>query len=226
MICPAAPVQAHGSGVLQGNPMKRLISLSLAALALLLMASCRDREKKGPTEVDYGNAAYVHYSDDTPLSFDYLDCFKRTEMEDEESFITYTDDRLGVLTYQVYDPTDTSSYAAQQGYNRPGRTYSEILDLTEEEAQNYLKVALGMVGSQDAEYTIDGFAFEKAEGVIRLSMEATAEYGRTGEIQKLWMVKIITSDEYVYTVHAFAPASIVAKYGPAFKNVEFAQNNQ
>ncbi len=186
-------------------------------LSLVLLVSCH-KEKKGPTEVDYGEVKYIAYSDENGLSFEYLDCFKETEMEDENAFITYTDDRLGVLSYKVFDPEEAES-GNKPGYETPSKSYADIAAFTDEEAENYIRIALGMISSQGAEYTVNEFSFEKLEdGVLRLYMDATAEYAKTGEIQRLWMLKLIAPDDHVYTVQAFAPASIVTKYGPAFKN--------
>lgn len=193
----------------------------LITLALLAFVSC-NKEKPGPTEVDYGEVYYALFTDDHPVSFEYLSCFKESEM-DEDQFITYTDDRKGVLTYQVYDPTLDEQYETSVSYEKPNKRYKDIAAFTDEEAEEYVKVALGMISSQSAEYSVDDFSFERKDGYIRLSIEATAEYKSTGELQKLWMVKIITSDDHVYTLQAFAPASIVTKYGPAFKNVSFAE---
>ena len=193
--------------------MKRLVSIIIVLLLLSALAACGKNGKKGPTEVDYGEVYYALYEDEKGLSFEYLSCFKRTEME-EDDFVTYTDDKLGVLTYQFYDPTDET-----KAVDMPNRNYSQIAAFTDEEAQNYMRTALGMISSQGAKYTVDDFRFEKIEGEVRLYLEATAEYERTGEIQKLWMFKVVKADESVFTLHAFAPASILTKYGPAFRNV-------
>ena len=202
--------------------MKRLVSITLIVFALALLVSCH-KEKKGLTVVDYGEVSYVLYEDGTPLSFEYLDCFKKTEMEELDDFITYTDDRLGVLTYKVYDPTAEDHDNSSQ-YDAPSKNYAEISAFTDEEAENYLRIALGMISSQGAEYTVEAFTFEKlADGSIRLYMDAKAVYERTGEIQKLWMLRIITPDDRVYTLQAFAPASVEDKYGPAFRNARFSE---
>lgn len=191
-------------------------------LSLVLLVSCH-KEKRGPTEVDYGEVEYVVYKDDSPLSFEYLSCFKETEMEDEDAFVTYTSDRKGVMTYKAYDPAKDSANKNKPGYEIPSKRYAEIAAFTREEAENYIRIALGMISSQDAEYTVDEFVFETLEdGSVKLYMDATAEYEKTGEIQKLWMLKIVLPDDHVYTIQAFAPASIVTKYGPAFKNAVIA----
>ena len=200
--------------------MKRLVSIILILLFSLSLVSC-NKQKKGPTEVDYGEVYYALYKDEEGLTFEYLSCFKKTEME-EDDFVTYTDDKLGVLTYQVYSPDNEQEHNDTLGYDKPSRSYAEIAAFTDEEAESYMRLALGMVSSQGAKYTVDDFAFEKLENEVRLRMEVTAEYERSGEIQKLWMFKVVKSDERVYTLHAFAPASIVTKYGPAYRNVVVA----
>ncbi len=187
----------------------------LILLAAVMCVSCGNKNKKGPTDVDYGEVRYVLYDDGSRMSFEYLDCFKRTEME-EKNFITYTADRKGVLTYQIYDPT-----AKEDSLDKPKYGYADISAFTDEQAESYMRVALGMTDIQNAEYTIDSFTIDRMDEEIRLYMEATAVYGSTGEIQKLWMVRIITSNDEVYTLQAFAPASIVTKYGPAFRNISF-----
>lgn len=201
--------------------MKRLLSITLILLAVLSAVSCKKPEKRGPTEVDYGEVAYVLYSEGGPVTFEYLDCFKPTEM-DEEQLVTYTPDGNGVLTFLVYDPSLDEISQSDPSYEKPNKNFAEISAMTDEEAENFIRVALGMVGSQGAEYTVDAFSFERGGDVLKLSMEATAVYGSTGEIQKLWMVKFVLADDHAYTLRAFAPASIVTKYGPAFRNVAFA----
>lgn len=197
--------------------MKRLLCAITILLAAIICVSCVKDKKNGPTEVDYGEVKYVLYDDGSRLSFEYLDCFKRTEME-EESFISYTDDRKGVLTYRIYDPT-----VKENAPDKPKYSYAEISSFTDDRAKDYMRVSLGMTDGQDAVYTVDAFSFERLEGELRLYMEATAEYKSSGEVQKLWMLKVITSSDEVYTIEAFAPNSIVTKYGPAFKNVSFAE---
>lgn len=196
--------------------MKRLLSAIVILLAAIFLVSCAKKDKKGPTEVDYGEVKYVLYDEGSRLSFEYLDCFRRTEME-EKNFITYTSDGKGVLTYQIYDPT-----VKADAPDKPKFSYAEILAFTDEQAESYMRVALGMTDVQNAEYTVDVFSFEKNDEDLRLYMEATAVYGSSGEIQKLWMLKVITDSDEVYTLQAFAPASIVTKYGPAFRNTAFA----
>lgn len=191
---------------------------------MLLLVSCQKKEKRGPTEVDYGEVKYVLYRDDGPLHFEYLDCFRETEMEDEDAFVTYTADRKGVLTYKVYDPDAEGANGDKPEYEAPSKRYADIAAFTREEAENYIRIALGMISSQGAEYTVDEFTVKTLDdGSISLFMDATASYDKTGEIQKLWMLKIVTPDERVYTLQAFAPASIVTKYGPAFRNAGFGE---
>ncbi|MBO4383965.1 MAG: hypothetical protein J5854_00915 [Clostridia bacterium] len=193
--------------------MKRLLSAVCILLAVTVFLSCAG--KKGPTEVDYGEVKYVLYDDGSRLSFEYLDCFRKTEME-EKNFITYTADGRGVLTYQIYDPG-----VKEDAPDKPKYSYAEICAFTDDQAESYMRLALGMTDVQGAEYTVDSFSFDRMDGDIRLYMEATAVYKASGEVQKLWMIKVITDEDAVYTLQAFAPASIVKKYGPAFRNVSF-----
>ena len=208
--------------------MKKLVSLLLAAafaLSLGALAGCKKDNyvPEGPTDVDYGDAKYVRYDDGTALSFEYLDCFTRTS-DEEESFVANTSDDKSVLSYEFFDSFKDYE-STNEYYKVPSRKYAEIAAYTDEEAQNYLRIALGMVSSQGAEYTVDDFKFEKNDGYLYLMLEATAEYAATGEIQKLWIVKYVVENERVYTIQAFAPKSLDAKYGPAFRGVEFDLNN-
>ena len=208
--------------------MKKLVSLMLIAafaLGLLCLAGCKKDKyvPEGPTDVDYGEVKYVHYEDGTAVSFDYLNCFVRSS-DVEDSFVANTSDDKGVLSYEFFD-SFRDYESTNEYYKVPSRKYAEIAAYTDEEAENYLKIALGMVSSQGAEYVVDDFKFEKNDGYLYLMLEATAEYAKTGEIQKLWIVKYVVENERVYTIQAFAPKSLDTKYGPAFKGVEFDLQN-
>ena len=209
--------------------MKKLITITLCILmaaAVLCFAGCKKEPEyvpEGPTEVDYGEVEYTHYEDDTAVQFDYLDCFERSSDEDE-SFVANTKDDKGVLSYEFFDSYKDYEHTVEY-YKVPTRKYAEIAAYSDEEAQNYMEISLGMVESQGAEYTIDDFKFEKSENYLYLCLEATAEYKTTGEIQKMWLVKYVIENERVYTIQAFVPASCVTKYGPVFKNVEFDIQN-
>ena len=208
--------------------MKKLVSLMLIAafaLGLLCLAGCKKDKyvPEGPTDVDYGEAKYVHFEDGTAVSFDYLNCFVRSS-DVEDSFVANTSDDKCVLSYEFFD-SFRDYESTNEYYKVPSRKYAEIAAYTDEEAENYLKIALGMVSSQGAEYVVDDFKFEKNDGYLYLMLEATAEYAKTGEIQKLWIVKYVIENERVYTIQAFAPKSLDTKYGPAFKGVEFDLQN-
>ena len=129
-----------------------------------------------------------------------------------------------MLAYEYFDSFRDYTKTHEE-YLIPSRSYAEIAAYSEEEARNYLEIALGMVSSQGAEYTIDDFKLEKYDDHVYLYMEVTAEYEKTGEIQKMWIAKYVVENERVYTLHAFVPASCVMKYGPVFKNVEFDIRN-
>ena len=209
--------------------MKKLV---LLAMAVLLLASAAfgcasepEYQPEGPTDVDYGEVHYVPYDDGTALTFQYLDCFKRPEDdEDQTIFIANTSDDKGVLSYEFYDSFFDYEHSDRY-YMVPSRKYADIDAFTDEEALDYLKIALGMVDAQNADYTVDDHKFEKNDHYILLSIEATAEYRTTGEIQKMWLVKYVVDNERVYTVQAFVPASCVTKYGPVFKDVSFDIEN-
>ena len=212
--------------------MKKLISITLCVLMLasaFAFIGCGkpDYTPEGPTEVDYGEVKYIPYDDGTAVKFEYLDCFKRP-IEDEEdekaSFVANTEDDKGVLAYEFFDSFKDYENT-QEYYKVPSRKYAEIAAYSEEEAKDYMKVALGMVESQGAEYVTDDFKFEKFDNYLMLSMEATATYSVTGEVQKMWLVKYVVENERVYTINAFVPASCVTKYGPVFRNVEFDIEN-
>ena len=208
--------------------MKKLVSVLLAAamvLSLAALAGCHkdDYVPEGGTDVDYGEVKYVRYDDGSALTFDYLDCFSRSS-DEEESFVANTEDDKSVLSYEFFDSYKDYEHTTEY-YKVPSRKYAEIAAYSDEEALDYMKIALGMVSSQGAEYTVDGFKFEKNEGYLMLSLEVTAKYQKTGEIQKLWIVKYVVENERVYTIQAFAPKSLDTKYGPAFKGVEFDLEN-
>ena len=209
--------------------MKRIISLLLAVLSaasVVMFAGCKkepDYVPEGPTDVDYGEVGYKTYEDDTALGFDYLDCFVRSSVE-EESFVANTEDDKGVLSYEFFDSFKDYEHTNEY-YKVPSRKYTEIAAYSDEEARDYLQIALGMVSSQGAEYTVDAFAFDKEEHYVRLYLEVTAKYAVTGEIQKMWIEKYVVDNERVYTIQAFVPASCVTKYGPVFKNVVFDIEN-
>ncbi len=208
--------------------MKKLISLilCLAVLAAVpFMTGCGEKKyaPEGPTDVNYGEVSYVPYDDGTAVTFSYLDCFVRSS-EEEEAFVANTADDKGVLTYEFYDSfIDYENSTAY--YKVPTRKYAEIAAYTDEEALEYLKIALGMVDSQNAEYTVDDFKFEKFDNYVCLSISSTAEYKKTGEIEKTWLVKYVVENERVYTVQGFAPLSCETKYGPVFKDVAFDVEN-
>lgn len=209
--------------------MKKIISLLLCAALLisaLALAGCSKEPEyvpEGPTEVDYGEVGYTAYEDGSALAFSYLDCFGRSS-EEEESFVANTEDDKGVLSYEFFDSYKDYEHTNEY-YKVPSRKYAEIAAYSDEEALDYMKIALGMISSQGAEYTVDSFSFEKEEHYVRLYLEATAEYAVTGEIQKLWMEKYVVDNERVYTIQAFVPASCVTKYGPVFKDVVFDIEN-
>ncbi len=206
--------------------MKRFFAISLLLLTAVcfMFAGCGNGSQyvpEGPTDVNYGNVSYIPFEDGGALKFSYLDCFTAPEQEEEEdNFVGSTPDKKGVLAFEFYDSFKDYENSTQY-YKIPSRKYAEILAYTDEEAADYLKVALGMVESQGAVYTVDDFKFEKFDHYIRLYMEATGEYAATGEIQKLWIEKYVVDNERVYTIHAFAPASCLTKYGPAFKDTAF-----
>ena len=209
--------------------MKKLILFAVSALLLVTaLAGCTPEEEyvpEGPTQVDYGEVSYVPYDDGTALKFNYLDCFRRdSEDEDQLIFVANTEDDKGVLSYEFFDSFQDYEHTDRY-YMVPSKKYAEIAAFTEDEARDYLKISLGMVDAQNAEYTIDGFKYEKNEHYVHLYMEATAEYSVTGEIQKMWLEKYVVDNERVYTLHAFVPASCVEKYGPVFKDAEFDIEN-
>ncbi|MBO4563565.1 MAG: hypothetical protein J5772_08135 [Clostridia bacterium] len=208
--------------------MKKLLTLTLCllfVLTALFTAGCKEKEyvPEGPTDVNYGEVAYTAYEDGTALTFDYLDCFVRTSDEDT-SFVANTPDEKGVLSYIFFD-SFRDYEKTYETYLIPTRKYAEIAAYSEEEAKNYLEIALGMVASQGAKYTTDDFKLEKYDNYVYLFMEVTAEYEKTGEIQKMWIAKYVVENERVYTLQAFVPASCVTKYGPVFKNVAFDIEN-
>ena len=200
--------------------MKKTISLLLLVLMTVsLFAGCKEKPyvPEGPTDVDYGSVSYVAYQDETALTFDYLDCFTRST--EDGPFVANTPDKKGVITYDFYDSfvdlTDTQQY-----YQIPSRTFAEIAAFTEEEARTYMRDSLGMVEAMNADYVEDDFVFEKTDDLITLGMEVTATYRVTGEIQKLYVRKLVVSNERVYTIQYSVPASCVTKYGPCVKNVK------
>ncbi len=209
--------------------MKKLVLFALTALLLIsALAGCGHENEyvpEGPTQVDYGEVSYVPYDDGSALKFNYLDCFVSSS-EDEEQliFVANTEDDKGVLTYEFFDSFRDYEHNGYY-YMIPSRKYAEIASFSEEQAREYMKIALGMVDAQNADYTIDDFKYEKNEHYVCLSIEATAEYRVSGEIQKMWLVKYVVDNERVYTLHAFVPASCVTKYGPVFKDVEFDPEN-
>lgn len=208
--------------------MKKLFCLTLCALmlvSLMMLCGCGKEPEPvpaGPTEVDYGEVDYIRYEDGSALAFDYLDCFTGPEDDEDEQliFVVSTEDDKGVLSYEFFDSFKDYEKIGLS-YMIPTRKYAEIRAYSEDEAKDYMKIALGMVDSQNAEYSIDGFKFEKYDNYVYLSMEVTAEYRASGEIQKLWLEKYVVENERVYTLQAFVPASCMTKYGPVFKNVEF-----
>ena len=209
--------------------MKKLVCFALSIILLASICAFMGCGKEpeyvpeGPTEVDYGEVEYVAYEDGTALSFNYLDCFVRSS-DEEDSFVANTSDDKGVLSYEFFDSYKDYE-STNEYYKVPSRKYAEIAAYSDEEAQNYMRIALGMVSSQGAEYTVDDFKFEKEEHYLRLYMEVTAEYSVTGEVQKMWIEKYVVDNERVYTVNAFVPASCVTKYGPVFKDVVFDIEN-
>ena len=207
--------------------MKKIFSILLCAVMLtsvLALSACGKKvEPHGPTEVNYGEVAYTAFNDGTAVTFNYLDCFVRSSEEDEP-FVANTEDDRGVLSYEFYDSfIDLEN--TQEYYKIPSRKYAEIAAYSDEEALSYMKIAIGMVESQRAKYTVDDFKFEKEENYLRLYIEATAEYETTGEIEKSCLVKYVVNNERVYTVQASAPISCFEKYGPVFKDVEFDIEN-
>ncbi len=207
--------------------MKRIISFSLCLLFLLsaaVLSGC-EKEKEyvpeGPTDVDYGEVAYLDFDDGTALKFKYLDCFKKSE--DETAFVSKTPDSKGVLSYDFFESYKDYE-AINETYRIPTRKYAEIASYTEDEARDYMEICLGL-SVQDAKVTVDSFNFEKFDNYVVLSLEETAEYNTTGEIQKNWIVKYVVENERVYTIQAFAPASLQEKYGAAFKDVVFDIEN-
>ncbi|MBO6060627.1 MAG: hypothetical protein J6P98_00730 [Clostridia bacterium] len=204
--------------------MKKFLVMALAALIALgaLAVGCSKEPEyvpEGPTEVDYGTVSYIPFEDGGALTFDYLDCFTAAG-EDQENFVGSTPDQKGVIAFEFFDSFKDYEHTTEY-YRVPSRKYAEILAMTDEEAQNYMRIALGMVESQGAKYEIEAFSFEKFDHYLRLYIEATGEYETTGEVQKLWLEKYVVDNERVYTVQAFVPASCVTKYGPVFKNVAF-----
>ena len=209
--------------------MKKLVCFALSIIllaSLCALAGCKKEPEyvpEGPTDVDYGEVKYVAYEDGSALSFQYLDCFARSS-DVEDSFVANTPDDKGVLSYEFFDSYKDYEHTNEY-YKVPSRKYAEIAAYSDEEAQNYMRIALGMVSSQGAEYTVDDFKFEKEEHYLRLYMEVTAEYSVTGEVQKMWIEKYVVDNERVYTVNAFVPASCLTKYGPVFKDVAFDIEN-
>ncbi len=189
---------------------------------------CKKEEyvPEGPTDVDYGEVAYKAYNDGTAVTFDYLDCFTTSVDEEDrnDSFVANTPDDKGVLSYEFFDSFIDYEHSSAY-YKIPSRKYAEIAAYSDEEALDYMKIIMGMVSSQNAEYTIESHKFEVREHYVYLSLEATATYKVTGEIQKLWLEKFVVENERVYTVQAFVPASCLTKYGPVFKNVVFDIEN-
>lgn len=210
--------------------MKKLITITLCMILLACAAftGCKKEEyvPEGPTEVNYGEVSYKSYNDGTALTFDYLDCFAPAVEADEESasFVANTPDDKGVLSYEFFDSFKDYE-RTNEYYKVPSRKYAEIAAYSEEEALDYMKIIMGMVSAQGAEYTVESHKFEVHENFVYLSLEATATYERTGEIQKLWLEKYVVENERVYTVQAFVPASCLTKYGPVFKNVVFDIEN-
>ncbi|MBR0135173.1 MAG: hypothetical protein IJM18_03150 [Clostridia bacterium] len=198
--------------------MKKTISILLCMMFILsagALAGCK--KKPGPSVVNYGDVKYVEYNDGSAVTFQYLSCYGFAS-DEGMAFVANTPDDKGVLSYEFYD--SFKDYSAES-YRIPSRKYSEIAAYSDEEAQDYLKIALGLVDSQNIEYTIDRYEFEKAEKHVRLYMEVTAEYRSSGEIQKMWIEKYVINNERVYTINAFIPIDAVNKYGPAFKDVTF-----
>ncbi|MCR5808197.1 MAG: hypothetical protein K6G56_01395 [Clostridiales bacterium] len=199
--------------------MKKTISLLLLVLlAVSLFAGCKKDPyvPEGPTIVDYGEVEYVPYSDETALSFSYLDCFARAT--EDGPFVANTPDKKGVLTYDFYDSFKEYE-GTQQYYQIPSRTFAEIAAFSDSEAYEYLEAALGMVEAMNADYHVDDFIFEKDDKLITLGMEVTATYRTTGEIQKMFIRKFIVENERVYTVQYVVPASCIEKYGPCVKGM-------
>lgn len=211
--------------------MKKLLTITLC-IAILISAAvfggCKKDEyvPEGPTDVNYGEVSYISYDDGTAVTFEYLDCFAPAVEEEEEnaSFVANTPDKKGVLSYEFFDSYIDYENSTEY-YKVPSRKYAEIAAYTDEQALDYMKIIMGMVSSQGAEYTIESHKFEVHENYVYMSLEATATYERTGEIQKLWLEKFVCENERVYTVQAFAPASCLTKYGPVFKNVVFDIEN-
>lgn len=206
------------------KPISILLIVLIAASALFMPGCKKDQYvPEGPTDVNYGEVAYADYNDGTALTFKYLDCFSRSSDEDV-SFVAKTVDTKGVLSYEYFDSFKDYE-ATNESYKVPSRKYAEIVGYTDEQALDYAKIALGMVSSQGAEYTVDSFAFDKMDHYLRIYLEATAEYSVTGEIQKLCLEKYVVDNDRVYTLQAFAPKSCVTKYGPIFTEVVFSLDN-
>jgi hypothetical protein len=207
--------------------MKKLIPILLIVLlaaAALVSSGCKEKYvPEGPSDVNYGEVAYADYDDGTALTFKYLDCFRRSSDEDV-SFVAKTADTKGVLSYEFFDSTKDYEQT-NESYKVPSRKYAEIVGYTDEQALDYAKIALGMVSTQNAEYTVDSFSFDKQEHYVRIYLEATAEYSVTGEIQKLCLEKYVAENDCVYTLQGFVPKSCVTKYGPMFKDVVFDIEN-
>ena len=213
--------------------MKKIISAIMCVLLLasvLAFAACGKEDDvyvpDGPTDVDYGSVEYVDYNDGTAVTFRYLDCFAAS-LDDEDrqdTAVFNTDDDKGVLSYEFFDSFKDYENS-DRFYMVPSRKYAEIRAFSDDEAKDYLEVALGLVESQNVEFKTDEFKFEKNDNYVCLYMEVTAEYKVTGEIQKMWISKYVVENERVYTLHAFVPASCVTKYGPVFKDVSFDIEN-
>ncbi len=185
--------------------MKKIVSFILvAALAVgaLALAGCKDKVP-GPTEVDYGSAKYIEYTLDPDFTFWYLDCF--TQSSDEgDTFVANTDDNNGVLMFEV-------------GTLDESRPYANVAAYTDDEAKAMLRIALGLVSSQNADYEYKDFEFTVGE-YIHMYMYVVATYHESGEIQSIYIEKFILPNSTVYTLHSFIPSSAIEKYGVPFKD--------
>ncbi len=184
--------------------MKKYIS---AMLALLLVAFALAACSKTPTpqpDTTYGDVAYIEYTEDESFTFEYLDCFEQSS-EEGDTFVAKTPDGKSVLMFEVDD--------------LGGRTYSQVAAYNADEAKSMLKLAAGLVSSLNAEITEKDFAFT-VEEYIHMYLWVSAAY-ESGDVQDIFVEKVILPDSTVYTLHSFLPHSAYEAHGKPFKNAEF-----
>ena len=191
--------------------MKRFISIMLVLVLCgsftMLFACKKDTAPRGPTDVDYGTVKYIDYTGEPNFTFKYLDCFVRSS-DEGDTFVGKTKDDNGVLMFEIGTLSESRPYDAIKEYNQ-------------EQVQNMLMIALGLVESQGAEREVTALTFTPSDDHIFMEMSVTSTFKQSGEIQGDYILKYILADGTVYTLHAFVPISSTEKYGVPFKDAMY-----